>query len=50
MKENVTQVEMGGGFMVADNMSVGFKVDYTAKGGLMTEDDTTTWVQANYYF
>ena len=50
VKDTVTQVEMGGGFMVADNMSVGFKVDYTAKGGMMAEDDTTTWVQANYYF
>ena len=49
-KDTVIQVKMGGGFMVSDSVSLGVKVDCTAKGSLMTEDDTTTWVQANIYF
>ncbi|WP_047043294.1 hypothetical protein [Vibrio mexicanus] len=54
------QIEVGGGYMVADRISVGFKVEHTAKikgsekNGLGigndTKADTVTWLQANYYF
>lgn len=54
------QIEVGGGYMVADKISVGFKVEHTAKikgseknglgVGNDTKADTVTWLQANYYF
>ncbi|PSU46238.1 hypothetical protein C9J12_19405 [Photobacterium frigidiphilum] len=49
---NLAQVEAGGGFMVADKVSVGAKVEYTAKNTKlnMDKDDTVAWLQANYYF
>ncbi|OAN10994.1 hypothetical protein A3K86_18635 [Photobacterium jeanii] len=49
---NVAQVEAGGGFMVAEKVSVGAKVEYTAKNDKlgMKKDDTVGWLQANYYF
>ncbi|MEZ8822970.1 hypothetical protein [Vibrio sp. 10N.261.55.A7] len=57
-KQFVNQIEVGGGFMVAPAVSVGFKVDHTAEmkatanNGLAgnTKADTVTWLQANYYF
>lgn len=48
-KETVTQVEMGGGFMVSDNVSLGFKIEHTAATNL-TPKDTTSWIQASVYF
>lgn len=48
-KEWVTQVEIGGGFMVSDAVSVGFKVDHTAESQF-SKQDTVGWLQANYYF
>ncbi len=49
----INQVEVGGGLMVTDNISIGAKVEYTAPfdtpQGRMKED-TVTWLQANYYF
>ena len=48
-KEWVTQVEVGGGYMVSDSVSVGFKVEHTAESDI-SRKDTTGWVQANYYF
>ncbi len=49
---NLAQVEAGGGFMVAEKVSVGAKVEYTAKNTKlnMDKDDTVAWLQANYYF
>lgn len=51
-KEFINQVEVGGGLMVADNISVGAKLEYTAKNEKldMMKDDTVAWLQANYYF
>ncbi|MCG9788446.1 hypothetical protein L1D61_14845 [Vibrio mediterranei] len=48
-KEWVTQAEVGGGYMISDNASVGFKVDFTAESKL-TDANTVGWLQANYYF
>jgi hypothetical protein len=52
-KEFINQIEVGGGFMVTNNISVGAKVEYTAEHknqfGSM-KADTVTWFQANYYF
>jgi|GEM_PF-5373477 len=48
-KESVDQVEMGGGFMLLENVSVGGKIEHTAKGKAHAED-TVTWLQANHYF
>ena len=48
-KEWVPQVEIGGGFMVSDAVSVGFKVDHTAESQF-SKQDTVGWLQANYYF
>ncbi|MBY6196080.1 hypothetical protein [Vibrio hangzhouensis] len=48
-KEWVPQVEIGGGFMVSDAVSVGFKVDHTAESQF-SRQDTVGWLQANYYF
>ncbi|GIU04407.1 hypothetical protein TUM4261_04340 [Shewanella sp. c952] len=52
-KEFINQIEVGGGFMVTSNISVGAKVEYTAEHknqfGTM-KADTVTWLQANYYF
>lgn len=48
-KEYVNQVEIGGGYMVTDVVSVGFKVEHTAETNTMKKD-TTGWLQANYYF
>ena len=49
---NLAQIEAGGGFMVAEKVSVGAKVEYTAKNTKlnMDKDDTVAWLQANYYF
>lgn len=48
-KEWVPQVEVGGGYMVTDAVSVGFKVEHTAETKYLKKD-TTGWLQANYYF
>lgn len=48
-KEWVPQVEIGGGYMVSDVVSVGFKVEHTAETKYLKKD-TTGWLQANYYF
>ncbi len=48
-KEFINQVEIGGGLMVADAVSIGAKVEHTAKGKSHAAD-TVTWLQANYYF
>ncbi|RKF18095.1 hypothetical protein DBZ36_12730 [Alginatibacterium sediminis] len=48
-KQFINQVEVGGGLMVADKVSVGAKIEYTAKYGNQPED-TVAWIQANYYF
>lgn len=48
-KEWVPQVEIGGGFMVSDAVSVGFKVDHMAESQF-SKQDTVGWLQANYYF
>ncbi|MCL9774146.1 hypothetical protein [Vibrio methylphosphonaticus] len=47
--EWLTQIEVGGGYMVTDSVSVGFKVEHTAESDI-SRKDTTGWVQANYYF
>ncbi|NKF50771.1 hypothetical protein G3R49_09330 [Shewanella sp. WXL01] len=52
-KEFINQIEVGGGFMLAPQLSAGFKVEYT--GEVKTEhgkmkEDTVAWLQANYYF
>jgi len=50
-KEFINQIEVGAGFMVADNISVGTKVEFTAKNAeLGMKEDTVAWVQANIYF
>ncbi|WP_028771908.1 hypothetical protein [Shewanella waksmanii] len=53
-KTFTNQVEVGGGFMLLDNVSVGAKVEYTGevknKHGFNMPEDTVTWIQANYYF
>lgn len=56
----LNQVEVGGGYMVADAASVGFKIEYTdeikgtAKNGIGTdskiESDTVFWLNAAMYF
>lgn len=50
----INQVEVGGGYMLMDNVSVGAKVEYTDaikdKLGNKTKSDTVGWIQANYYF
>ncbi|MEH6451822.1 MAG: hypothetical protein V7782_02160 [Psychromonas sp.] len=48
-KEFINQVEAGGGIMVLDNVSVGAKLEYTAKSDYIPED-TVGWIQANVYF
>ncbi|GAL31874.1 hypothetical protein JCM19240_5305 [Vibrio maritimus] len=48
-KEWIPQVEIGGGYMVSDVVSVGFKVEHTAETKYLKKD-TTGWLQANYYF
>lgn len=52
-KQFINQVEVGGGFMLFDNVSIGAKVEYTAERttdlGIL-KADTVTWLQANYYF
>ncbi|WP_095498625.1 hypothetical protein [Paraferrimonas haliotis] len=53
-KEYVNQVEVGGGFMIAPQASIGFKVEHTMDTkdaiGNKVKADTVTWLQANYYF
>ncbi|MGR5231456.1 hypothetical protein [Vibrio rotiferianus] len=50
-KEFINQLEVGGGFMISDNISIGAKIDYTAKNKKFgMADNTVTWLQANYYF
>ncbi|MDN2480847.1 hypothetical protein [Vibrio agarivorans] len=52
-KEWLPQFEVGAGYMIMDNASIGTKVEYTAessKKGLVKESDTVAWLQANYYF
>ncbi|WP_428775290.1 hypothetical protein [Vibrio sp.] len=59
-EENINQVEVGGGYMVADAASVGFKVEYTgeikgtAKNGIgagnTQKEDTVFWLNAATYF
>ncbi|UPQ89517.1 hypothetical protein [Vibrio sinaloensis] len=59
-QEFTNQVEVGGGYMLTDNISVGFKVEHTGKikgtvknglgVGKDKKEDTVTWLQANYYF
>ncbi len=48
-KEWVPQVEIGGGYMVSDVVSVGFKVEHIAETKYLKKD-TKGWLQANYYF
>ena len=48
-KEWVSSAELGGGYMLTDNVSVGFRVDHTAKTDKKKED-TKFLLQANYYF
>ncbi|MFA0087346.1 hypothetical protein BCU70_03490 [Vibrio sp. 10N.286.49.C2] len=53
---NVPQVEVGGGYMVSDSVSLGFKVEYTAEykvrqgSSQVNKADTVGWLQASYYF
>lgn len=50
-KEFIHQVEIGGGLMVLDNVSIGTKIEYTAKNSeLKIKEDTVAWLQANIYF
>lgn len=57
-RDFTNQIEVGGGLMVADKMSVGFKVEHTAEIKKSSHNqrlvdqkaDTVTWLQANYYF
>ncbi|CAM4393777.1 hypothetical protein [Vibrio agarivorans] len=52
-KEWLPQVEIGGGYMLFNNASIGAKVEYTgesSKKGLSVKEDTVGWLQANYYF
>ncbi|USD64262.1 hypothetical protein [Vibrio sp. SCSIO 43136] len=58
-EQTIPQVELGGGFMVADNASIGLKLEHTGKvqGKTLASElgeerkaETTTWIQANYYF
>ncbi|MEX0334984.1 hypothetical protein [Vibrio tubiashii] len=59
-KTFINQIEVGGGYMVADKVSVGFKVEHTGEikgttangigNGGKIKSDTVTWLQANYYF
>lgn len=48
-KEFINQLEVGGGYMVLDNVSIGAKLEHTAKVGERPED-TVGWIQANIYF
>ncbi|GDY24870.1 hypothetical protein AHAT_07600 [Agarivorans sp. Toyoura001] len=48
-KDYVPQIEVGGGYMVLDNVSVGFKVEHTADSKV-SKKDTVTWLQASMYF
>ncbi|MFA0605667.1 hypothetical protein [Vibrio amylolyticus] len=50
-KEFLNQVELGGGFMVLDNASIGAKLEYTAENKkLNVKNDSVAWLQANVYF
>ncbi len=50
----INQVEVGGGYMLLDNVSIGAKVEYTDaykdKWGHKTKADSVGWIQLNYYF
>lgn len=48
-KEFVPQIEIGGGYMVTDYASIGFKVEHTADNKV-SKKDTVSWLQASYYF
>ncbi|BEU04357.1 hypothetical protein OAG1_31570 [Agarivorans sp. OAG1] len=48
-KDFVPQIEVGGGYMINSNMSVGFKVDHTAESKI-SKKDTVGWLQASVYF
>lgn len=52
-KEWIPQIEVGGGYMILDNASIGAKIEYTGestKKNLVNKEDTVAWLQANYYF
>ncbi|GEA59476.1 hypothetical protein [Vibrio comitans] len=52
-KEWIPQIEVGGGYMILDNASIGAKVEYTgesSKKNLVNKEDTVAWLQASYYF
>ncbi|GEM78605.1 hypothetical protein [Vibrio superstes] len=52
-KEWIPQIEVGGGYMILDNASIGAKVEYTgesSKKNLVKKEDTVAWLQASYYF
>ncbi|GAL26095.1 hypothetical protein JCM19239_4950 [Vibrio variabilis] len=56
-KATIPQIEIGGGYMVTDSASVGFKVEHTGKFDTTSNgyrqaiaQDTVSWLQANYYF
>ncbi|MCJ2377185.1 hypothetical protein LNL84_10125 [Vibrio sp. ZSDZ34] len=48
-KEWVPQAEIGGGYMVSDSISVGFRLDHTGESKI-TKEDTKLMIQGNYYF
>ncbi|MDO6762595.1 hypothetical protein [Agarivorans sp. 1_MG-2023] len=48
-KDFIPQIEVGGGYMVLDNVSVGFKVEHTADSKV-SKKDTVGWLQASMYF
>ncbi|MDO6762601.1 hypothetical protein [Agarivorans sp. 1_MG-2023] len=48
-KDYIPQVEVGDGYMVLDNVSVGFKVEHTADSKV-SKKDTVGWLQASMYF
>ncbi|WP_406609293.1 hypothetical protein [Agarivorans sp. JK6] len=48
-KDFVPQIEVGGGYMINSNVSVGFKIDHTAESKI-SKKDTVGWLQASVYF
>jgi hypothetical protein len=48
-KEWIPQAEIGGGYMVSDSISVGFRLDHTGESKI-SKQDTKFMIQANYYF
>lgn len=56
-KATIPQIELGGGYMVTESVSVGFKIEHTGKFDsgkgaqrVAVKADTVSWFQANYYF